>query len=170
MTFDALNALHARLRRLRDNCLAEFGLTHAQLRVIAVIHHMKWAELSLVARTLDVSRQAVHRIVRRLQAERYLIVERGDGTGRPLILSLDPLRRIEIDGALDWEADWVGREVAQEAEPRTHGELQSLSLWLRRMLPWRVDDVETLALDPIRYPWWEEPGGFGYAALAAAFR
>jgi DNA-binding MarR family transcriptional regulator len=78
MTFDALNALHARLRRLRDNCLAEFGLTHAQLRVIAVIHHMKCAELSFVARTLDVSRQAVHRIVRRLEASRYLIVERGE--------------------------------------------------------------------------------------------
>lgn len=170
MTFDALNALHARLRRLRDNCPAEFGLTHAQLRVIAVIHHMKWAELGFVARTLDVSRQAVHRIVRHLEAAQYLTVERGDTTGRPLILSLDPRRKIEIDGALDWEADWVGREVAQEAEPHTHGALQSLSLWLRRVLPWRVEGVDALALDPIRYPWWEEPGGRGYAALAAASR
>ena len=170
MTFDALVALHARLRRLRDNCLAEFGLTHAQLRVVAVLHHIESAELSYVARTLDVSRQAVHRIARDLEAAQFIVIERGNTTGRPLILSLDPRRDIEVSGALRWEADWVGQEIAQEAEPQTHGALQSLSLWLRRVLPLRTDGVDALALDPIRYWWWEEPGGLGYAVRVAASR
>jgi DNA-binding MarR family transcriptional regulator len=170
MTFDALAALYARLRRLHDNALAEFGLTHAQMRVIAIVHGMEWVELGRVAKTLDVTRQAVHRIVRDLERAQYLVIERGKSTGRPLILALDRRRKIEIDAALAWEADWVGHEIAQEATPATHGALQNLSRWLRRALPWRTDGVDALALDPIRYWWWEEPGGLGYAAHAAASR
>jgi DNA-binding MarR family transcriptional regulator len=170
MTYDALAALHARLRRLRDNACAEFGLTHAQMRVLAVVREMDWVELSFVAKTLDVTRQAVHRVVRDLARMQYLLIERGTSTGRPLILSLDEHRKIEIDGAFAWEADWLGQEVAQELEPDTHGALQNLSRWLRRVLPWRTDGIDALALDPIRYCWWEEPGGLGYATRVAASR
>ncbi len=170
MTYDALATLHARLRRLRDNAFAEFGLTQAQMRVLAVVRGMRWVEMSVVAKMLDVTRQAVHRIVRDLERTQYLLIERGTTTGRPLILSLNEYRKIEIDGAFAWEADWLGQEVAQEAEPDTHGALQNLSRWLRRVLPWRTDGVDALALDPIRYWWWDEPGGLGYAVRVAASR
>ena len=59
----ALLRLHGRLVRRRNRALREFALTSARLRILDVLTEYPDSNLSVIARRLDLSRQAVHRVL-----------------------------------------------------------------------------------------------------------
>ena len=81
--YESLLCMHARLRRIRTNALGEFGLSDAQLRIVKIIQAEPGVSISTIARLLDLSRQAVHRVVHHLARDNYVTLKRGRRRGRP---------------------------------------------------------------------------------------
>ena len=65
--FQALMQFHSRFARLRSGATPGFGLTHARLRVLRAIATLPGACIAELARELDLTRQAVHRVVHDLR-------------------------------------------------------------------------------------------------------
>jgi DNA-binding MarR family transcriptional regulator len=171
--YESLQTLHCRLRRIRDAALHEFGVTHAQLRVLNVAATAPGSSLSDIARTLDLTRQAVHRVAHLLERCGFLTLSRGRGRGRPLRAYVGERTGVAAHAAQQWEFAWLGVDVGYTQHRDTLDAMWGISRWLRKRLPWRVRDVQDLAYYPLSSPRPPRPQeGFdadGYAALEAAF-
>ena len=148
--YEALLCMHARLRRIRTNALAEFGLRDAQLRVVKIVEVEPGISISQIARRLDLSRQAVHRVVHRLARDNYLELRRGRRRGRPMEVSLSHTSGRDARAAREWELDWMGRDLASITRADWMPAVCWLSRRLRAELPWRIDDVEELDVYSLR--------------------
>lgn len=169
--FEALLRLGSRLQRIRCNALEEFGLTHAQARVVGVAYQSPGLCISEIARRLDLTRQAVHRVARHLERCRYLEFEPGCGPGAPLQVHVAPEARIIVEGARAWEMAWLGEEVGHSQHRDALDALWAAGRQLRRRLPWRGGSVEDLARwPPISQPRSAAADATGYAVHAAASR
>ncbi len=143
--YEALLCMHARLRRIRTNALAEFGLTDAQLRVVKIVEVEPGISISQIARRLDLSRQAVHRVVHRLAKDNYLDLRPSRRRGRPTEVFLSHPWERDARAAREWELEWIGRDLASITRADWMPAVCWLSRRLRAELPWRIDDVEELA-------------------------
>ena len=169
--YEALLCLHARLRRIRTNALGEFGLSDAQLRVVKIVQAEPGVSISRIARLLDLSRQAVHRVVHCLALDGYVSLQRNRGRGRPMEVHLSPQSEPDARAAREWELEWMGRDLAHMTSPAALPAVCWLSRRLRADLPWRVDDVEELAIHSFRqWAFRSEGSGLGYAVREAASR
>jgi len=100
----SLFRLHGRLVRTRNICLEELGLTSARLRILEVIALYPGSNLSAIAARLDLSRQAVHRVVHDLVREEMLVLRRDPADGRALTPVITEFGDIYATGALEWQA------------------------------------------------------------------
>jgi DNA-binding MarR family transcriptional regulator len=106
----ALFRLHARLVRTRNRDLFDLGLSSAGLRIVEVILEHPDANLSVIARVLDLSRQAVHRVVRGLVRLGFLSLRRDPRDGRARIPSITDLGDIYIRDAVACQ-ERAGRDL-----------------------------------------------------------
>lgn len=134
--FLALFALAARLARLRTGAGALYGLTHARLRVLRAIHEHRGASISELGRALDLSRQAVHRVVHDLARMQWLKLERGTRSRRERIPRLLAAGRVASRCGLDWERDWF-ENLGERASLEQLQGIGRLSSHYRRRLPTR---------------------------------
>ena len=169
--YESLLCMHARLRRIRINALGEFGLSDAQLRIVKIVEAEPGVSISRIARLLDLSRQAVHRVVHRLAQDDYVTMQRSRRRGRPMEVSLSRQSARDAQAARRWELEWMGRDLASMASPASLPAVCWLSRRLRAELPWRVDDVEELAILSFRRKASRSEGcGLGYAVREAVSR
>jgi DNA-binding MarR family transcriptional regulator len=169
--YESLLCMHARLRRIRTNALGEFGLSDAQLRIVKIIQAEPGVSISTIARLLDLSRQAVHRVVHHLARDNYVTLKRGRRRGRPTEVRLSAQSARDAHAAGEWEIEWMGRDLARMASPASLPAVCWLSRRLRAGLPWRVDDVEDLAVHSFtRRAFRLEESGLGYAVREAVSR
>ncbi len=101
----ALFRFHSRLVRTRDLDLFELGLSSAALRILEVIAEYPQANLSAIAVVLDLSRQAVHRVVRDLVRQEFLTLRRDSGDRRALIPSITEFGAGYFSSALACQED-----------------------------------------------------------------
>lgn len=148
--YESLLCMHARLRRIRTNALAEFGLSDAQLRIVKIVEAEPGVSISRIARLLDLSRQAVHRVIHRLALDSYVTLQRSRARGRPMEVRLAPQSAPDARAAREWEIEWMGRDLGHMTSPAALPAVCWLSRRLRALLPWRVDDVEELAIHTFR--------------------
>lgn len=169
--YESLLCMHARLRRIRSNALGEFGLSDAQLRIVKIVEAEPGVSISRIARLLDLSRQAVHRVVHLLAQDSYVTMQRSRRRGRPMEVRLSRQSARDAQAAREWELEWMGRDLANMASPASLPAVCWLSRRLRAELPWRVDDVEELAgLSFRRRAFRSEGCGLGYAVREAVSR
>lgn len=153
--FLALMQLHSRLARLRTGATASFGLTHARLRVLRVISQRRDDCISDIARELDLTRQAVHRVVHDLQRMQFITLAPGSRSARQRIPKLLAAGRVAVKCGLEWERDWF-ENLGESANTRSLRWIDCLAQRYRRHLPWRVDDrCITLQMParPLRGSW-----------------
>jgi len=158
--FHSLMQLHARLARLRSGATAKFALTHARLRVLGAIARTPGLCISDIARELDLTRQAVHRVVHDLVELKMLELQRSPRSSRERIPRLIAGGRVAAGCGLGWERRWFER-LGEAIETGTlqwmHGQAQRH----RRQLPWRVDDPEELEAPDAPPPLQFVPGNGG---------
>jgi DNA-binding MarR family transcriptional regulator len=106
----ALFRLHARLVRTRNRDLFELGISSAGLRIVEVILEDPEANLSVIARVLDLSRQAVHRVVRGLVRLGFLGLRRDPRDRRARIPWITDFGDIYIRDAMACQ-ERAGREL-----------------------------------------------------------
>jgi DNA-binding MarR family transcriptional regulator len=141
--FHSLMQLHARLARLRSDATAKFALTHARLRVLGVIARTRDLCISDIARELDLTRQAVHRVVHDLVELQMLELAPSTRSARERIPRLIAGGRVAAWCGLGWERRWfeqLGRDIQKTTLQWMHHQAQRH----RRRLPWRIDDPEEL--------------------------
>lgn len=125
----ALFRLHGRLARTRNNHLWELELTSAQLRVLETLSENPGSGISEVARHLDLSRQAVHRLVHVLAGKGYLTLpHREPGDRRRLAPGLDPHAALCTQSAIR-----VQRELWREFTDELTGAIPPTDLQLTAM-------------------------------------
>jgi DNA-binding MarR family transcriptional regulator len=172
--------LHSRLARLRTGAMGGFALTHARLRVLRVIASRRGDCISDIARELDLSRQAVHRVVHDLLRMRLITLTESSRSGRARVPRLAAAGRVAVKCGVGWESQWFER-LGKSAATRELRWLYWLAQRYRRHLPWRADeDIEpempaTPAPSARRRvsPWRPAPApaaGSGCAARAVASR
>jgi DNA-binding MarR family transcriptional regulator len=128
----ALFRLHGRLNRTRNARLWELELTSAQLRVVDAIRERPGWGLSELARYLDLSRQAVHRLVHVLAGKGYLkLPPRRRGDRRRLVPQLDTDSALCIEGAIEGQCEFW-RDLTAAFPPR---DLQFTAMEIDRI--WR---------------------------------
>ncbi len=137
--------LQLRMARIRSGALRELGLTHARLRVIAVVAASPGLSISQIARELDLSRQAVHRVAHDLERARMLLIEETDGDRRSRRVRLATLGAHVAALALPWERDWTSRML----DGLRLRELRDAGLRIQQIrwkLPWTVKGPDDFAL------------------------
>lgn len=143
--FHSFMQLHARIARLRGGATAKFALSHARLRVLGVVARTRGLCISDIARELDLTRQAVHRVVHDLVELRMLELAPSTRSARERIPRLIAGGRVAAWCGLGWERRWfeqLGRDIETASLQWMHGQAQRH----RRRLPWRVDDPQELEL------------------------
>lgn len=151
VAFQALLQLHCRLARLRSGATAKFALTHARLRVLGVVSRMPGLCIADIARELDLTRQAVHRVVHDLVALQMLELQPSARSGRERIPRLDAAGRVAAWCGLGWEHHWY-EQLGEAFETRTLQWLQGQVQRYRRQLPWRIDDPLELEIEAPSLP------------------
>jgi len=168
--FHSFMQLHARIARLRGGATAKFALSHARLRVLGVVSRTRGLCISDIARELDLTRQAVHRVVHDLVELKMLELAPSTRSARERIPRLIAGGRVAAWSGLGWERRWfeqLGRDIETKTLQWMHGQAQRH----RRRLPWRVDDPEELELPdapPPSPPIQVEPGT--WPAMAGGWR
>jgi DNA-binding MarR family transcriptional regulator len=158
--FHSFMQLHARITRLRSGAAAKFALSHARLRVLGVVARTRGLCISDIARELDLTRQAVHRVVHDLVELQMLELVHSNHSARERIPRLIGGGRVAAWSGLGWERRWfeqLGRDIETTTLQWMHGQAQRH----RRQLPWRVADPEELELPdapPPAPPIQVEPG------------
>lgn len=153
--FLSLMQLHSRLARLRTGATANFGLTHARLRVLRVIAAHRDFCITDIARELDLSRQAVHRVVHDLCRLRMIKLTASPRGLRERVPKLRSGGRVAVKCGLRWEQHWF-ESLGESASLHQLQWLDWLAQRYRRHLPWRVDDdVSALEMPPrpLRSTW-----------------
>jgi DNA-binding MarR family transcriptional regulator len=145
--FQAMLALHGRLARLRTGATSGFGLTHARLRVLRAIATHPGACIAALARNLDLTRQAVHRVVHDLRRMNLLELVPSSRSARERVPKLKAAGRVASECGLRWERQWL-EHLGESAETRSWQWLKWLAGYYRRHLPWRADDETPLDLPP----------------------
>lgn len=137
--------LHSRMVRIRSGTLRELGLTHARLRVLAVVAATANLSISQIARELDLSRQAVHRVVHDLEHARMLLIDTPTHNRRSRRVRMASLGRHIAALALPWERDWTSL-VLDGLRIHELNEGAARSRLLRSKLPWTVTGPDDYAL------------------------
>jgi DNA-binding MarR family transcriptional regulator len=143
--FHSLMQLHARLARLRSGASAKFALSHARLRVLGVVARTRDLCISDIARELDLTRQAVHRVVHDLVELKMLELAPSRRSARERIPRLIAGGRVAAGCGLGWERRWF-EQLGRGIETTTLQWMHHQAERHRRQLPWRVDDPEELEL------------------------
>jgi DNA-binding MarR family transcriptional regulator len=140
--------LHARIARLRGGATSKFALTHARLRVLGIVARMRGLCISDIARELDLTRQAVHRVVHDLVELKMLELVPSTRSRRERIPRLIAGGRVAAACGVGWERRWF-EQLGQAIDTRDLQWMHSQAQRHRRNLPWRVDDPEELEVpDP----------------------
>ena len=137
--------LSARTARLRSGTLNELGLTHARLRVLGVVAKSAELSMSQIARYLDLSRQAVHRVIHDLVKANVLTLSRPQRNRKIRIAELTTHGRAVAELALPWENDWTGEVLANAAAATLRGIAAQVN-YIREKLPWTVRGPDESAL------------------------
>ena len=96
----AVLRLHGRIVRYRNRDLRGYGLTSARMRILEVIGAHGGSSISEIARRLDLSRQAVHRVVHDLVALGLLRLHARDRDRRARIPMLNRFGEAGVDFAV----------------------------------------------------------------------
>lgn len=136
---------HARVARIRSGTLRELGMTHARLRIIAVVAATPNLSIAQIARELDLSRQAVHRVVHDLERSRMLHVEVSPQDRRTRAVRLASLGTHIAALALPWERDWTSL-IMDNAGTANLADIAALTRHLRLKLPWSVNGPDESAV------------------------
>jgi DNA-binding MarR family transcriptional regulator len=136
-SYRALLQFQARTSRLRGGTLRELGLTHSRLRVLAVVVAAPGLSISAIARELDLSRQAVHRVVHEMERGRALQIERSNRDRRIRQLRLTAMGRHIAALAVPWEREWTA-QVLNDARTTHLNGIAAISNHIRLKLPWTV--------------------------------
>jgi len=99
----ALFRLHGRLVRARNRGLFEHAVTSAGLRIIETMQEHPGEHLSSIAVRLDLSRQAIHRVIHDLERQEFVSLKRDPHDRRARIPVLTDLGAIYAEGALAWQ-------------------------------------------------------------------
>jgi len=137
--FQALMQFHSRFARLRSGATRGFGLTHARLRVLRAIATLPGACIAELARELDLTRQAVHRVVHDLRRMGLLELGPSRRSARERVPKLRAAGRVASDCGLRWERQWL-ENLGESAETRSWRWLAWLAQRYRRHLPWRASE------------------------------
>ncbi len=143
--YRAMLQFHARTVRLRSGTLCELGLTHARLRILRVIASEPDISISQIARVLDLSRQAVHRVAHDLMDCGLIELETTWRDRRARIAKLTDYGRFIANIAMKWEQEWTAhllRHAPTRQLNRTHGAIN----FIRTRLPWTVCGPDESAL------------------------
>lgn len=142
--FRELLQLQSRMARIRSGTLSELALTHARLRILAVVAATPNLSMSQIARSLDLSRQAVHRVVHALERARMLALEKASGRRREWRVSLTNLGTHIAALALPWEQEWTSLAL-DNVSARALTDVAGLTRILRQQLPWTVQGPDDSA-------------------------
>lgn len=137
--------LQSRMARIRSGALRELGLTHARLRVLAAIATEPNLSISQIARELDLSRQAVHRVVHDMERARMVLIEKSGKDHRSCQVRLASLGTHIAALALPWEREWTSLVL----DGLRTGELKDAAFraqQIRWNLPWTVKGPDEFAL------------------------
>jgi DNA-binding MarR family transcriptional regulator len=145
--FQSMMTLHCRLARLRTGATSGFGLTHARLRVLRAIATHPGACIAALARELDLTRQAVHRVIHDLRRMNLLDLVPSHRSARERVPRLKAAGRVASDCGLRWERQWL-EHLGESAETRSWQWLKWLADCYLRHLPWRADDETWLEMPP----------------------
>ena len=121
-----------------------FGLSHYDFSDKA----RAYADL---ARDLDLSRQAVHRVVHDLERMNWLKLDHGTRSRRERIPRLLAAGRVASRCGLDWERDWF-ENLGQRASIEQLQGIARLASHYRRRLPARSNDPNALYQPPLEPP------------------
>lgn len=145
--FQSMMTLNCRLARLRSGATSGFGLTHARLRVLRAMATRPGACIAALARELDLTRQAVHRVVHDLRRMNLLELVPSARSARERVPKLTAAGRVASDCGLRWERQWF-EHLGESAETRSWQWIKWLAERYRRHLPWRADDETSLDMPP----------------------
>jgi DNA-binding MarR family transcriptional regulator len=168
----ALLRFHARTARLRSGTLRELGLTHARLRIIAVVAASPNLSISQIARELDLSRQAVHRVVHEMERGNAVEISKTHADRRTCSVSLTALGQHIATLAVPWEGEWTSY-ILDNADAEDLSGIAAISDHVRSKLPWTIqgpDDSERcFNLASRAWTWLRRvaPGADEYAIRAA---
>lgn len=135
--YHSLLQFHARTSRLRSGTLMELGLTHARLRIIGVIAGAPDLSISQIARQLDLSRQAVHRVLHEMAKADVVILSTARHDRRLRTVRLATLGRFLAELALPWEREWTSLILRNANTSNLRG-IDTLSNYVRGNLPWTI--------------------------------
>ncbi len=158
-SWHAFLQLHSRIARLRTGATAKFALTHARLRVLGVIARNPGGCISDIARELDLSRQAVHRVVHDMVRLQMIELEDSSRRTRERIPKLIAGGRVAAWCGLRWERRWF-EQLAEGVETTSLQWMRNQAQRHCRRLPWRVDDpLELEPPEPTESSWqrWLQP-------------
>jgi len=109
----ALFRLHGRLVRARNRGLFVCGLTSAQLRILETMRDHPGENLSAIAWRLDLTRQAVHRVVHDLVRHLFVRLERDPQDRRAVIPKVTSFGSVYSEGGLNWHEE-AGAKLISE--------------------------------------------------------
>jgi DNA-binding MarR family transcriptional regulator len=96
--------------RARNRGLFVYGITSAQLRILETMRDHPGENLSVIAWRLDLTRQAVHRVVHDLVRHLFVSLERDPQDRRAVIPKVTIFGSVYAEGALDWH-ETAGAEL-----------------------------------------------------------
>lgn len=145
--FQSMMALYCRLARLRTGATSGLGLTHARLRVLRAIATHPGACIAELARELDLTRQAVHRVIHDLHRMNLLDLAPSTRSARERVPKLKAAGRVASHCGLRWERQWL-EQLGDGAPTRQWQWMKWLAGCYRRLLPWRADEETALEMPP----------------------